>query len=450
LVRIIASLAFTGPRTTGIDMGKEKEILNNLPGADSIMRYSLPNGIVVLTFNNSSAQSINIVGLLENGARLDPSDKLGLANFTASMLSRGTISKGFNDYHEILESRGASLSFSSGTNQTSFSAKSLAEDAGVIFELIADSLRNPAFALDYVERMRQQLLAGLAIREQDTSENASLIFDQALFPGHPYGNPVDGFIETVQAISMQDLIHYHSCYYQPADIIMVVAGALEGLNIKTLIEKYFADWKNNPNQKPALPAIPDAPKEITRKHHFIEEKSQTDLLMGTFGPTRKSDDYLPAFVGNNILGQFGLMGRIGDSVRSKSGLAYFASSSINAWTDAGSWEFSAGVNPENLGKAIRLIQDEIKRFICEPVTAEELDDSQSNMIGRLPLSLETNAGIANAIMTIERFDLGLDYYRHYAEKIRAITPQRILETAQKYLDPQKLVIASAGPGKNIP
>jgi zinc protease len=159
---------------------------------------------------------------------------------------------------------------------------------------------------------------------------------------------------------------------------------------------------------------------------------------------------LPSYLGNNILGQFGLMGRIGESVRTKSGLAYHASSSVNAWADAGSWEFTAGLNPENLDKAIGLIQDEIKRFISEPVTAEELDDSQSNMIGRLPLSLESNAGIASAILTIERFNLGLDYYQHYAEKIRSISPQLILETAQKYLEPQKLVIASAGSGEDIP
>ncbi|MDP2965310.1 MAG: pitrilysin family protein [Pelolinea sp.] len=430
-------------------MGKEENILKNLPGPETIGRFSLPNGAVVLTFNNPSAQSINLVGLLENGAQLDPAEKLGVAHFTASMLSRGTTSKSFAAYHEILESRGAGLSFSSGTHQTWFHGKALAEDIGVLLELASDSLRHPTFVPDYVERMRQQLLAGLAIREQDTSEVASLIFDLALFPSHPYGNPVDGYIQTVQTITRQDLVDFHASYFQPEGMIMVIAGALEGMDVKALTEGCFADWQNNPKQIPALPLIPEAPKEIIRKHRFIEEKSQTDLILGTYGPTRKSDDFLPSYLGNNILGQFGLMGRIGESVRSKSGLAYHASSSVNAWADGGSWEFTAGLNPENLDKAIRLIQDEIERFTSEPVTAEELDDSQSNMIGRLPLSLESNAGIANAILTIERFNLGLDYYQHYTEIIRAITPQLILETAQNYLHPEKLVIASAGSGADI-
>ena len=431
-------------------MGKDTVIIKNLPGPETISRFVLSNGTVMLTFNNPSAESINMIGLLENGARLDPADKLGVAHFTASMLSRGTANKSFAAYHEILESRGANLSFSCSTHQTWFHGKALSEDIGVLLELASDSLRHPAFTPDYVERMRQQLLAGLAIREQDTAEVSSLLFDLALFPGHPYGNPVDGYADTVQAISRQDLVDYHASYFSPVGMILVIAGALKGLDVKALAESVFADWQNTPKDMPAVPAIPEAPEEIIRRHRFIEDKSQTDLILGTHGPSRKSDDFLPGYLGNNILGQFGMMGRIGESVRTKSGLAYHASSNINAWADSGSWEFTAGLNPENLDKAIRLIQDEIKHFISEPVTAEELDDSQSNIIGRLPLSLESNAGIANAILTIERFDLGLDYYQHYDEKIRAITPQCILETAQKYLHPDKLVIASAGSGEDIP
>lgn len=431
-------------------MGNQPESCKNIPGPQNINRFTLSNGITALTFNNSSAQSVNIFGLLDNGALLDPADKLGTAHFTASMLSRGTASRAFAEYHEILESRGASLSFSCGTHSTSFHGKALAEDLQVLLDLASDGLRRPAFLADYVERMRQQLLASLAIREQDTAEISSLIFDDALFPGHPYGKPVDGFTETVQAITHQDMLDFHSRFFQPEDLIVVIAGAIEGLDIRKLIEDYFADWQSTPSQRPALPAMPEAPKEIIRRHRFIEDKSQTDVILGTYGPSRKSEDYLPAYLGNNILGQFGLMGRIGESVRSKSGLAYSASSGINAWADGGSWEFSAGLNPENLDKAVRLIRDEIERYISEPVTGEELEDSQSNLIGRLPLSLETNAGIANAILTIERFGLGLDYYQHYAEKIRAITPQHILETAQKYLHPDKLVIASAGSGADIP
>ena len=171
--------------------------------------------------------------------------------------------------------------------------------------------------------------------------------------------------------------------------------------------------------------------------------------MGCFSPTRTSPDFLPVFIGNNILGQFGLMGRIGKVVRSKSGLAYYASSSVSAWSDVGTWNFSAGLNPENVGKAIDLIREEIKQFVKSPITDQELNNSKSHLIGRIPMAFESNAGLANSILTMQRFKLGLDYYQKYAGQIRSITAKQILSASQKYLHPDRLVITSAGPGEEI-
>jgi len=131
-------------------------------------------------------------------------------------------------------------------------------------------------------------------------------------------------------------------------------------------------------------------------------------------------------------------------VREKSGLAYYASSSLNAGVGPGSWDVSAGVNPANLQKARDLILNEIVRFVEHGITPEELADSQSNFIGRLPLSLESNAGVVNALLNIERYDLGLDYYRRYPDLVRAVTPEQVLEAARKYLHPDRLAIAIAG------
>ena len=421
----------------------------NLPGPESISRTTLSNGITVLGFSNFNVSSVYIVGLLNCGSALDPQEKLGLTHFTASMLSRGTTKRSFKVYHEELENRGANLVFSCGANHTWFRGKALAEDLENLFDLASDSLRHPAFSQEYYERLKSQLLAGLAIRDQDTSEAASLLFEDNLFPGHPYGQPQDGFTNTIQQISHDDLIRFHQAYYAPEDMILVVTGAVNAAEVSALAEKYFSDWVNPKRKDYHIPKAPQAPQATIRKHRNIEEKSQVDLLMGTIGPARTSPDYQAIYLGNNILGQFGLMGRIGESVRTRSGLAYYASSSIAGWSDSGTWEISAGTNPENLDKTIELIQSEIKRFVNETVTPEELDDSQSNLVGRLPLSLESNAGIANAILSMERFQLGLDYYQRYADNIRAISAEKILAASRKYLSPDKLVITSAGPGDDI-
>jgi len=139
------------------------------------------------------------------------------------------------------------------------------------------------------------------------------------------------------------------------------------------------------------------------------------------------------------------MGRIGDVVREKAGLAYHASTSLSASIDGGSWEVSAGVSPMNLQRAIDLILSELQRFIQEPVTREELQDSQANFVGRLPLSLESNAGVANALLNVERFQLGLDYYQRYPTLVQSITPEMVLETARRFCHPDRLAIVIAGP-----
>jgi zinc protease len=139
------------------------------------------------------------------------------------------------------------------------------------------------------------------------------------------------------------------------------------------------------------------------------------------------------------------MGRIGDVVREQSGLAYYAYSSLSAGVGPGAWYVSAGVNPANLEKATELVKQELKRYVDEGITADELADSQANYIGRLPLSLESNGGVAGSLLNIERFDLGLDYYRQYPDLVRVVTVEDVLETARKYIDPERLVIATAGP-----
>jgi zinc protease len=159
---------------------------------------------------------------------------------------------------------------------------------------------------------------------------------------------------------------------------------------------------------------------------------------------------MAASLGNSVLGQFGMMGRIGNVVRERSGLAYYAYTTLNAGMGPGSWEVSAGVNPANIEKTIQLVREEIARFVSEPVSNDELADSQANFIGRLPISLESNYGMASALLNLERYGLGLDYYRRYADMVRSITPENVLDTARRYLYPDRLAIAYAGPQNGQP
>jgi zinc protease len=194
---------------------------------------------------------------------------------------------------------------------------------------------------------------------------------------------------------------------------------------------------------PDLPPVKPL-EEVVSGYVYIPGKSQADLVMGSVGPTRLSPDYLAASLGNNILGQFGMYGRIGDSVRERAGLAYYAYSSLSGGTGPGPWYITAGIAPDKVEKTIALLLQEVSRFVSEEVLDEELSDSKANYIGRLPLSMETNAGVASALTSLERYQLGLDYYRRYPSLVSAITREQVLDSARRYLHPQRIALATAG------
>jgi zinc protease len=368
----------------------------SLPGPDDITRVCLPNGITVLVRANFNSPSVVIGGHLTSGSLFDPDEKIGLADFTALGLLRGTENRSFQKIFDELESAGANLSFGAGAHNTGFSGRSLSEDLPLILSLLADTLRHPLFPPEEIERLRAQFLTSLAQRAEDTADMASITFDQMVFKGHPYARPEDGWPETIRAIQRDDLANFHQRSFGPRGMVIALVGAVNPKQAVEEVEKVLGDWIN-PEQleTPSLPRLRPIKKTISRKVK-IPGKYQSDLVIGAVGPYRKDPDYIADSLGNSALGQFGLGGRIGDVVREKSGLAYYASSSLSAGIGPGSWNVSAGVNPANVQKAQDLICQEIERFVTKGIKAEELADSQSNFIGRLPLSLESNSGVASA------------------------------------------------------
>ena len=422
-----------------------KKIKSTLPGPNDIYREELPNGITVLTRSNFNSPSVVISGYFDAGALFDTDEKLGLADYVTSSLMRGTKKHNFDDIYNTLESAGASLGFSTGVHKSGFTGRSLAEDLSLILGLLAETMMQPAFPKVEMEKLRAQILTGMAISADDTSDMASETFDKILFKDHPYGRPDEGTPETIKKITRNDLVKFHREHYGPRGMVIAVVGAVKAEEAVRQVKRALGGWQVK-GQKDAL-EIPDVKllKKTVRKHYKIAGKSQSDIVMGTNGPSRRDAEYMSAALGNNILGQFGMMGRIGESVREKAGLAYYAYSSLNTGVGPGSWEVNAGVSPSNVDRATNLIIDELKRFVAKGVTADELADSKANFVGRLPLSLESNGGVAGALLNIERHNLGLDYYLRYVDLVNEVTRADVLKTAQKYIDPDKLAIAVAGP-----
>jgi zinc protease len=417
----------------------------SLPGPEDIHRQELSNGIVLLFRSNYNSPSVVVNGYIASGSLFDIEDKLGLADFTAGALLRGTANHSYHEIYDALESAGASLSISGGTHTTGFGGKALAEDLELLLGLLSEALRQPVFPPEHVELLRARLLTSLAIRAQDTRAMASLTFDQIVYPEHPYSRPEDGYPETIQGITRQDLIEFHRVHYGPRGMVISIVGAVNPDEVVELAENLLGEWQNPDQPDPIELPLEPSPSDPIRRKVDIPGKFQTDLVVGVIGPQRRSPDFLAAALGNNILGVFGMMGRIGEAVREKAGLAYYAYSNLSGGMGPGPWYVLAGVDPQNVDQALELIRKEVNNFSSKLVTPDELSDSQSNFIGRLPLSLESNSGMASAILNLERYDLGLDYYHRYVDLVNAVTKDDVLEAANRCWSSDRVGIGIAGP-----
>lgn len=417
--------------------------VNAIPNSDNVTRVILTNGMTVLVRENHAAPVVVVEGYISAGAVHQPAAKAGLSSFVASMLTRGSAHYDFDRFNETIESIGASLGVGSSDHFTNFSTTSLAEDFPTMMDVLADVLQRPEFPQTHVERVRQQKLVRLQERAQDTNQMAGLRFYEAIYGDHPYGRSTSGYVETISQISQADLAAFHADFYTPQGAILVVVGDVETQAVLDLVHTHFGGWQGITPDKHVPPFL--VQKDGRRINHPIPGKVQADIALGALATPRHHPDFYAVRVANNILGQFGMMGRLGERVREEQGLAYYSYSAVDAELHNGVWLAQAGVNPANVEQAIESILVEFERMATAPVTAEELADSQAYMTGVVPLTLETNSGVASTLLTMEWFDLGLDYLERYNSLIYGVTAADVQRVAAQYLHPEHCTIVIAGP-----
>ena len=416
----------------------------SIPDSNTILRERFANGSTLLAYPNPTSPAVYFTGYMQPGAIAVPEDQIGLPSFTTDMLITGTKRLNFQQLHDKIESVGASLSMGTGHLSTTFFGQCLREDLETIWSLLVEVIQEPAFAEKQFKRVRNQILTGIAIQNQDTAEMASQAFNQALYGTHPYAYPDIGCAQTVANFQKDQLEAFHQTHYGPKGLVLAVSGGIEPEMAQEIFSRTIASWQVENQGSPTLLPPFNPPTSSIRTHVPLEGKNQSDLIIGVPAPKTISRDYQVCSIGNAIFGKYGMMGRIGRVVREKAGLAYEVSSHLGAGIGPTAWTISAGVNPDNLEKAITLLKKELERFRGEPVTQQELLDVKTQSLGRLPLSLETNSGIATVLVSLERYGYSLDHLRELPGIIESVTAEEILAAAQRYWDMDKLVITSAG------
>ncbi len=409
-------------------------------------KYNLANGLALIVAENHHAQSVVVSGRLQGGAWLDPLDKIGLADFMVDLMRRGTTKHTFSQLNDIIEEVAASVYVDCGRHMTTFGGKSLAEDFGLLAEIVTECLSSPTFPTEEIEKVRGQTMTHLKQLADSTRGMADRHFRELLYTtNHPYGRPITGTLESVPQITRDDLVNFYQQNLHTQNGVVIVVGDVHSQTVYETLEATLGQWQPiHPAPQTAMPT-PLPLTEKARRVHPMKNKSQADLALGCIGPSRDDADFYIASVGDTILGQLGLGGRIGQSVRDEGGMAYYARTQLSGGLGPGPWYVYAGVNPISVDKAIEFILTEIRRFRDELVTDHELADAKAYLTGILPLQMETNEGVLSTLLDIHLYQLGDDFIARYPSIINAVTKEEIMAVAQKYLSTEVYALSIAGP-----
>lgn len=409
------------------------------------VRLVLPNGLTVLAKETRTTPAVTISVALRAGSVCDPTNCHGLAHFVSRVVDRGTASRSADQIAGELDERGVSLSVAVNRHVVRLVCTCLAEDFSVVLSLIGDIVMHPTFPAVEVETRRGEIVT-LLLQDQD---NPATVAMEALMhvlygDGHPYGWRIRGTINGVERMIRRELVDFHARRFFPHVTSVVLVGDVDPDRAADITESVFGGWRASGSPEPVFPDVP--PSRVRRVDVVpMMNKAQADIAYG-FTAIRRADPRYHAYsLLNNILGQYALGGRLGDSIRERQGMAYYSFSSLDASIAPGPLIVRAGVSPANVERAVVSIDAELRQMAAEGPTDRELADSKQYLIGSMPRTLETNAGIATFLQTAELFGLGLDYDRRLPSLIGAVTRDAVHEAARDILDPSRAAVVVAGP-----
>ena len=408
-------------------------------------RTVLGNGVVVISKETRKTPAVTIHLAVDAGSVCDPVDMPGAMHLLSKVIDRGTATRSAADIADDLDGRGISLVLGVTSRLLMLVCTCLADDFAPVLGLLADIVRAPTVPDDELAVRRGEVITGLRQDEDNPAVRAVDGLMTLLYGAdHPYGRRARGTTTSVAHITRDALLALHAARFAPSEVMLVVVGDVERAKVMDVAEAALGHW-----QAPAPPPIvvPRARPAVERRQVVIPmmNKAQTEVAYGFTSVTRADPEFYALWLMNNVLGQYALGGRLGDSIRERQGMAYHVSSSVDPDLIQGPLVIRAGVSAANVDRAIASIDEEIVSVARGGITAKELADSRQYLIGSMPRSLETNTGIAYFLQAAERFSLGWDYDVRLPDLLSAVTLDQVHAVAERYLSPDRASIVVAGP-----
>jgi zinc protease len=415
------------------------------PSTQKTERVVLPNGLVLLVRENHASPTFSLSGRIKAGAAFDPAGKPHTAALTAAALMRGTKKQGKLELARKLEDVGASLGYGSGPEEVTVSGRALARDLDRMLDLLAETLTQPAFPAEEVEKLKRETVARLKQDEDSTSVRARRALAQALYPrGHPYYvYNVDEAVAAVNGLDSGALAAFHEARYGADATVLAIVGDVSAKRVAEAAARRLSGMRKTGKAKVEVPDVPlreTAGKETV----FVAEKPNVDVLLGHQGIIRRTDqDYYPALIGNFVFGG-APSARLFQEVRDRKGLSYGIYSSLVATHGAGPWTVSMTLNPQNVEKALPLVEEMAKELVSKGLSAEELAAAKETLVGSYKVGLSTNGGVAQVLATFESYGFSPGFVAEHPKRIEAVTREEVSAVLSRAFHPEKAHVVIAG------
>ncbi len=411
-----------------------------------VARHVLPNGLCLIVRENHSHPLVSVEAVVRAGSYLDEEGTAGLAALSGRLLDSGAGGLTAEQISWEVESLGGMMMTHGGYLLSGISLSMSSDDLETALDLPARMLIEPDNDPGEFEKRRQRVLADIVADRDDPRSVALKRFHELTFAGHPRHRPVEGYEETLRALTPDHVRRFYCDRYSPQATCLVVSGDVDTSAVLARVTSLFGHWERGNALDP--PSPPD-PASLAGRGLVAERipmrKEQVNIYLGHPGIRRNDPDFYPLKVMDKILGQ-GFTSRLNSRLRDDMGLAYstFGSITSSAGVDPGAFLCYIGTSPEHEAEAVEGILTEIRRIREEPVPPEEVDAARRYLTGNYIFSLETNQDIGGYLLDAELNGLPLDHVQHYVEKVEQVDSARILEAAAAHLDPDNLVLVAAG------
>jgi predicted Zn-dependent peptidase len=425
---------------------------NRAPISREIIKVTLPkpveaklkNGLTVLILEDHRAPFVSTQLYIGGaGALFEPAGMAGLANATAQMLREGTKNKNSLQIAEAIDRLGAAIGVgaSFGSPDLVLSASGLSDNFDSWFRIASEMLLEPSFPADELEKLKQRMRVQL--REQRSGANFLLNerFNRVVYGDHPAAK-VSATVDSISQLGRDNLIKWHQERFAPQNAILGVAGDVQAAELIAKLEKLLGGWRPNQTAE-SWPANPTAAS--ARKIALVNRPNsvQTTLALGNIAIDRRSPDYLPMVVMNDIIGG-GASARLFLNLREEKGYTYGVYSDFNALRYPGPWRAGGNMRTEVTDGALVEFFNEIRRIRDEKVPSKELEESKRSITASFALSLEQPTRVLNFAITRKLYDLPADYWDQYASGIAAVSADDVQRVARQYLNPETLQIVAVG------